>query len=161
MKALIGEHYCKLDAKGRFLLPASLRKQLPEEMQKDFVMNRGIEKCLVLHPEQVWEAQLEKIFSKNQFIEKNRRFARRFTNGATPIELDGSARVLIPKRLMEYAALSKEIVLVAQKDKIEIWDKDAYDQWLDEDDEDIALLAEEVMSEEPEPATPPPPSTDE
>lgn len=148
MKPLIGEYRCKLDAKGRFLLPTKLRKQFPEEEQAQFVINRGIEKCLVLHPQKVWEAQIEKIFSKNQFIERNRRFARRFTNGATEIELDGSARINLPKRLMEYAGMEKEIILVAQYNKVEIWDQQSYDAMMDmDDDDDIAMLAEEVMGD--------------
>jgi MraZ protein len=137
-----------LDAKGRFLLPTKLRKQFPEDAQAEFVINRGIEKCLVLHPQKVWEAQIEKIFSKNQFIEKNRRFARRFTNGATEIELDGSARINLPKRLMEYAGMDKDIILVGQYNKVEIWDEERYDAMMNmDDDDDIALLAEEVMKD--------------
>jgi MraZ protein len=110
-------------------------------------MNRGIEPCLVLHPQKVWDHMIEKIFSRNQFIEKNRRFARRFTNGSTEIVLDGNARILIPKRLMEYAGLKKDLILVAQYDKVEIWDLERYEQWLDFDDDDFGLLAEEVMGE--------------
>lgn len=129
-------------------MPTKLRKQFPEDGQAQFVINRGIEKCLVLHPQKVWEAQLEKIFSRNQFIERNRRFARRFTNGATEIELDGSARVLLPKRLMGYAGMEKEIILVAQYNKVEIWDQERYDTMMDmDDDDDIAILAEEVMGD--------------
>lgn len=129
-------------------MPTKLRKQFPEDEQAQFVINRGIEKCLVLHPQKVWEAQIEKIFSKNQFIERNRRFARRFTNGATEIELDGSARVNLPNRLMEYAGIEKEIILVAQYNKVEIWDQTRYDAMMDmDDDDDIAMLAEEVMGD--------------
>lgn len=152
MNSLIGEFNCKLDAKGRFLMPSGLRKQFPEDQQKDFVINRGMEKCLVIHPLKVWEEQIDRIFSKNQFIEKNRRFARRFTNGATSIELDGSDRVLITKRLLEYAGLTKEVVLVAQKNKIEIWDKERFETLMsEEEEEDMAQLAEDVMGGDDEP----------
>ncbi len=148
MKPLIGEYRCKLDAKGRFLLPTKLRKQFPEEEQTHFVINRGIEKCLVLHPQKEWEVQIEKIFSRNQFIERNRRFARRFTNGATEIELDGSARINLPNSLMEYAGMDKDIILVGQYNKVEIWDQKRYDEMMAmDDDDDIAMLAEEVMGD--------------
>lgn len=147
MKPLIGEFDCKLDAKGRFLLPMGLRRQLPEEQQTEFVVNRGLDTCLVLYPIQVWETELERIQSKNQFVSKNRAFTRMFLNGATPLSLDGNGRALLPKRLMEYAGLAKEIVLIAQIDKVEIWDKQAYDAWLLEPGFDFEQLAEEVMGE--------------
>lgn len=147
MKPLIGEFDCKLDAKGRFLMPAGLRRQLPEGQQSDFVVNRGLDKCLVLYPIQVWEAELERIQSKNQFVSKNRAFTRMFLNGATPLTLDSSDRALLPKRLMEHADLSKDIILIAQIDKIEIWDRDAYQAWLLEPGFDFEQLAEEVMGE--------------
>ncbi len=148
MKPLIGEYECKLDAKGRFLMPAGLRKQLPEDQQNEFVVNRGIDKCLVLYPEPVWEKELSRIQSRNQYLRENRAFTRMFLNGAQPISLDGNARVLLPKRLMEYAGLDKDIVLVAQIDKIEIWDYTAYEKWLENPDFDFEALAEKVMGEE-------------
>lgn len=145
MMSLIGEYDCKLDAKGRFLLPSGLRKQLPEGQQADFVINRGLDKCLVLYPIDVWEKELERLQSRNQYVKKNRAFTRMFLNGATRLSLDGNARVNIPKRLMDFAGLSKEIILVAQIDKVEVWDKAAYDEWLNEPGYDFESLAEEVM----------------
>ncbi|MCB0835334.1 MAG: division/cell wall cluster transcriptional repressor MraZ [Bacteroidetes bacterium] len=145
MKSLIGEYNCKLDDKGRFLMPAGLRKQLPEDEQTEFVINRGLDECLVLYPISVWEKELERIQSRNQYLKKNRAFTRMFLNGATNITLDGNARVNIPKRLQEHAKLSKEIVLVAQIDKVEIWDQETFDSWMDEPGFDFDSLAEEVM----------------
>lgn len=145
MRPIFGEFECKIDSKGRFVLPSGLKKQLPEAEQKDFVINRGLDECLVLYPLAVWERELQRIHSRNQYIEKNRAFARKFMNGATPLELDGSSRVLVPKRLMGYASLEKEIVLVASFDRIEIWGKEAYEKWLESDKWDMEELSEEVM----------------
>ena len=147
MKSLIGEYNCKLDDKGRFLMPAGLRKQLPEDQQLEFVVNRGLDECLVLYPISVWEKELERIQSRNQYLKKNRAFTRMFLNGATNLTLDGNARVNIPKRLLDHANLSKEIILVAQIDKVEIWDKATFDSWMDEPGFDFDSLAEEVMGE--------------
>lgn len=147
MKSLIGEYECKMDAKGRFLMPSGLRKQLPEDQQAEFVVNRGLDKCLVLYPNQVWEKELGRIQARNQYVKKNRAFTRWFLNGATPLTLDSSARVLIPKRLMEHAGLEKEVVLVAQIDKVEIWDKATYEDWFNSSDIDFESLAEDVMGE--------------
>ncbi|MEL6190820.1 MAG: division/cell wall cluster transcriptional repressor MraZ [Bacteroidota bacterium] len=150
MNSLIGEYDCKLDAKGRFLMPSGLRKQLPEDQQVEFIVNRGLDKCLVLYPLKVWEKELEQIQARNQYVKKNRAFTRWFLNGATPITLDGSARVNIPKRLMEHAELEKELILVAQINKVEIWDKAKYQGWFNEPDYDFEALAEEVMGDSKE-----------
>ena len=145
MKPIFGEYDCRLDAKGRFLLPSGLKKQLPEGEQNEFVINRGIDKCLVIYPISVWEKELKKIYSRNQFMAKNRAFARKYINGATRLELDGSSRVLIPKRLAEHAAIAQDIVLVAANDRIEVWDKATYEAWLGDDKHDMEKLSEEVM----------------
>lgn len=145
MRPIFGEFECKIDSKGRFALPSGLKKQLPEEEQVEFVINRGLDECLVLYPRKVWEAELEKIYARNQYSAKNRAFARKFMNGAKPLELDGSSRVLVPKQLMSHAALKKELVLVASFDRIEIWDKEVYDKWLASDKWDMEALSEEVM----------------
>ena len=150
MKPIFGEYDCKLDAKGRFLLPSGLKKQLPESQQEDFVVNRGIDQCLVLYPVKIWEKELEKIYSKNQFVAKNRAFARKFLNGATPVTLDGNSRLLLPKRLMDHGGIEKDIVLVAAFDRIEIWNQGTYETWLKDDRFDLERLSEEVMGDQEE-----------
>ncbi|MCB9234356.1 MAG: division/cell wall cluster transcriptional repressor MraZ [Bacteroidia bacterium] len=148
MKPIFGEYDCKIDSKGRFLLPSGLKKQLPENEQEEFVVNRGIDQCLVLYPLSVWERELQTIYSKNQFVAKNRAFARKFLNGATRITLDGNSRVLLPKRLNDHARISKDIVLVAAFDRVEIWDSAVYEAWLADDRYDLEKLSEEVMGDE-------------
>ena len=85
--------------------------------------------------------------SLNQFVKKNRAFARKFISGATQLELDSVGRITLPKNLLEYAGVKKELILFAYGNKIEIWDKAAYDAELDMSDNDFAGLAEEVMGE--------------
>jgi MraZ protein len=148
MHTLIGEFDCKMDGKGRFLMPAGVRRQLPEDQQSGFVVNRGLDKCLVMYPVPVWERELARIQARNQYVKKNRDFTRRFLNGATPVELDASGRVLLPKRLMEYAGLEKDILLVGQIDKVEIWDQATYEAWMANSEADFDALAEEVMGDE-------------
>lgn len=147
MISLIGEYDCKLDAKGRFLMPAGLRKQLPEGQQEEFVVNKGLDKCLVLYPIPVWEEELKRLQSRNQYVKKNRAFLRMFLNGATRMSLDGNGRLLLPKRLIEGAAMNKQIKLVAQIDKVEIWDAATYDAWMENPEFDFEELAEEVMGD--------------
>jgi MraZ protein len=148
MISLIGEYECKLDAKGRFMLPAALRKQLPDDQQVEFVINRGLDQCLVLYPQEVWDREMVRIQARSPYDRKNRAFTRMFLNGATKLSLDGNARVLLPKRLMEHASLEKDLVLIAQIDKVEIWDKQAYEQWMEDPGYDLSELAEEVMIKE-------------
>ena len=99
MTNFIGEFECKLDAKGRLMLPSSLRKQLDPAAQERFVMNRGFEKCLVLYPKNDWEYISAEVNKLNQYVKKNREFIRYFYRGATELGLDGTGRMLFPKRL--------------------------------------------------------------
>lgn len=108
-------------------------------------MNRGFEGCLVLYPMNEWEKISTKLKKLNLFVAKNRAFYRQFHNGATVITLDNNARVLIPKSLLNYAELSKEAVLFAYADRIEIWSKDRYNEVMNQNADDFADLAEDVM----------------
>ncbi|MEM8890239.1 MAG: division/cell wall cluster transcriptional repressor MraZ [Bacteroidota bacterium] len=147
MKSLIGEYHCKLDAKGRFLMPSGLRKQLPEDQQNDFVINRGLDKCLVLWPLSVWEKESAKIRALNSYDPKRRAFQRMFFSGAREVQLDGSGRVLLTSFLIEHAGLGKALVLEAQSDRVEIWDKGAFEGWMEDPGYDFGMLAEEVMKD--------------
>ena len=145
MTNLIGEYECKVDAKGRLLVPAGLRKQFSPEAEGKLFVKRGIEKCLELYQKHDWESVSEKVSSLNQFVKKNRVFARKFISGATQLELDSVGRINLPNGLLEYAGVEKELVLFAYGNKIEIWDKAVYDAELYMSDNDFAGLAEEVM----------------
>jgi MraZ protein len=147
MLGFLGEYEATLDAKGRFLLPAGFKKQLPEEGSVQFVINRGFEKCLTLYTKESWNPIFEKISKLNDFDKKVREFRRAFLNGATMIEADTAGRLLIPKNLMEYAGLEKDIVLASAVNKLEIWDKNKYQQFFDSYSDDAAFseLAQKVM----------------
>jgi len=145
MTNFIGEFDCKLDAKGRLMVPSGLRKQLSPEANESFVVNRGFEKCLVLYPKNDWDRVSAEVNQLNQYVKKNRDFIRYFYRGATELGLDGTGRILLPKRLQEYGAIGKEVVLFAYSDRIEIWNKEVYDGLLTDEPEDFANLAEEVM----------------
>lgn len=145
MIQLIGEFDCKLDAKGRLMVPSNLKKQLPSVEQEGLVINRGFEKHLVIYPKKVYEGIVAELSKLNQYEKKTREFIRFFTRGATVLSLDASGRVLLPKTLLDFAGISGDVVLACQFDKIEVWDKAAYDDLLDNEPENFANLAEEVM----------------
>ena len=146
MEHLLGEYDCKLDAKGRFVFPVGLRKQLGDDaVALGFVLNRDIfEPCLVMYPRGEWKRVSEQIAGLNRFVRKNAVFIRRFNAGATPVAPDGAGRVLLPKGLMEYAGFEKELKVVGNGERIELWDKKRYLDLLSED-LDFASLSEEVM----------------
>jgi MraZ protein len=146
MTGFLGEFESTLDAKGRFLLPAGLKKQLPEGENTRFVINRGFEKCLSLYPKQSWEPLFEKIRLLNDFDPEVRRFRRYFLNGATEVELDSAGRLLLPPNLKDYAELGKDIVLASAVDKIEIWSADNYNKFFEQyAPGDFSTLAKQVM----------------
>ncbi len=145
MTMLHGEYEVKMDAKGRVMIPAALKKQLPEAAKDSFFINRGFEKCCVLYPSNEWKAIASEIDKLSDYIQKERMFKRYFLRGASQLEMDGSARVLIPKQLQEYASLQGELVLLAYGHKVELWNKAEYNKMLNEEPSDFSALAEEVM----------------
>ena len=147
MTGFLGEFEATLDAKGRFLLPAGFKKQLPVEETDRFVINRGFENCLALYPVKSWEPLFEEIKKLNEFDPKVREFRRIFLNGATPVVPDSAGRLLVPPNLKEHAFLQKDIVLVAAVNKIEIWDSNKYKQLFESYSPDaFSNLAKEVMA---------------
>jgi MraZ protein len=146
MISFLGEFEATVDAKGRFLLPAGFKRQLPEGESTSFVINRGFEKCLTLYPIQSWKRLYDQISTLNDFDPKVREFRRYFLNGATNIEIDVAGRILIPPNLKDYAGLGKDIVLAAVVNKIEIWDKEKHQQFFEsQSPEEFSKLAQSVM----------------
>jgi MraZ protein len=146
MNGFLGEFEATLDPKGRFLLPSGFKKQLPETSQDQFVMNRGFEKCLSLFAMADWNPIFDKLKNLNDFDPKVREFKRFYLAGATIVELDTAGRLLVPRNLMDYAGLEKDIVLAANTNKIEIWDSGKYRQLFDPFSADkFSELARQVM----------------
>ena len=146
MTGFLGEYEVTVDAKGRFLVPAALKKQLAEEGAHQFVINRGLDLCLSLYPIESWNLLYAKVNKLNDFDIKASAFKRRFLNGASKVELDSAGRLLLPKNLMEYAHLEKDAVLVFVGDKIEIWDKVKYKEFFESfSQEEFKIMANEVM----------------
>lgn len=145
MTSLIGEYDCKVDAKGRFMFPVDLRKQLEALFEKGFVINRNLyQECLVLYPMSEWEKQNEKLGKLNRLIKANDVFVRKVTGGATSVQADNSGRLLLPKALTDYAKIKSDIKVLGSNNVIEIWDKTLYENFLNQD-HDIEKLAQEVF----------------
>jgi MraZ protein len=145
LKTLIGTYECKVDAKGRLMLPTSLKKQLGS-LEEGFVLKRSVfQPCLELFPMSEWSKMMLKINKLNRFIKKNNDFIRRFTAGVKMVEIDATGRLLIPKDLVFFAQIDKDIVLNSAINIIEIWDKKQYENAIENATDDFADLAEEVM----------------
>lgn len=146
MLNLIGTYECKIDAKGRLLLPSRLKKQLALLLEDGFVLKRSVfQPCLELYSMEEWAVLMKKVNGLNRFKKKNNDFIRRFTAGVKMIEVDRNGRLLVPKDLLTFAGLKKEIVLSSAINIVEIWDKTKYEQAIDDATDDFADLAEEVM----------------
>ena len=143
--SLIGEFECRLDDKSRIILPAGLKKQISPEAHDKFVINRGFEGCLVLYPQNVWDETTGKMNRLNLFVKDHRQFVRAFNNGATPLTLDSQNRLLLPKPLLDFASIDREVILFAYADRIEVWNKKTYLDLVSNEPADFAQLAEKVM----------------
>lgn len=149
MLNLIGTYECKADVKGRLMVPAPLKKQLNPVMTDGFVIKRAVfQPCLEMYPMDEWNTLMQKMGQLNRFSRKNNDFIRRFTAGVKTVELDGTGRLLIPKDLLSFAGITKEIVISSAINIVEIWDKNKYEQAIDDAANDFADLAEEVMGDE-------------
>ena len=146
MNYLIGTYECKIDVKGRLLIPSAFKKQLAPVIAKGFVLKRAVfQNCLELYPLEQWEELIKKVNSLNRFKKKNNDFIRRFTAGVKFIELDSNGRLLIPRDLIEFSNINREVTLSTSVNIIEIWDKSSYEKAIADSRHDFAQLAEEVM----------------
>lgn len=148
MLNLIGTYECKADSKGRVMVPAPLKKQLTPVTTEGFVIKRAVfQPCLEMYPMAEWNELMQKVGTLNRFNRKNNDFIRRFTAGVKTVELDATGRLLIPKDLLAFAGIKKEIVVSSAVNIVEIWDKEKYEKAINDAASDFADLAEDVMGD--------------
>ena len=146
MATFIGDYTCKVDVKGRIILPAAFKKQMSADAQDHFVVRKDIfENCLVLYAIEDWNRQLVKIRKKlNPYNREQNMFLRNFFKGTAELSLDNNNRILVPKKLMDLIGADRDVVLAGQDGRIEIWAADIYDK-IDMPAEDLANLAEKFL----------------
>ena len=143
---LIGTYECKADSKGRVMLPTSLRKQLNSVLNEGFVINRSVFNiCLELYPLAEWDNMVTQVNKLNRFVKKNNDFIRSYMSGLKMLEVDATGRVLIPRDLVTFASIKKDIVLASSVNMIEVCDKESYESSVKETLIDFVSLAEDVM----------------
>ena len=146
MEYFIGTYECKLDVKGRLMLPVSLKKQLSKTMDDGFIIKRSVfNTCLELYPSSQWNLKMQEINQLNRFNKKNIEFIRCFTSGVKIIEIDSTGRLLIPKDLIRYSNLEKDVVISSAITIVEIWDKISYEKSVNKTVDNFESLAEEIM----------------
>ena len=143
IKMFMGEFHHNIDDKGRIIIPAKLRYELGEK----FIMTRGLEKCLYIYSETEWQKIVSKL-NTLPFTKKNARtFIRTFFSGAAECEFDRQGRINIDSPLVSYADLQKECVVIGANDRIEIWSAENWQQFFEENSEQIDLIAENLFTE--------------
>jgi len=145
---ILGTYECKSDSKGRIMLPAPLKKQISSVISDGFVVKRSVfNKCLEIHPMSEWNKIVNQVNQLNRFIKKNNDFIRSYMSGLKIVNLDSSSRILIPKDLIVFAGLEKQIVLSSSVNIIEVWDKKEYEISVSKSLKNFGDLAEEVMGD--------------
>jgi len=141
-----------MDAKGRLVLPARIKANLPEASENSIVITRGFEPCLVVYPMNEWKKVFSKVSGLNEFNEEYRNFQRNFFRGNSEVELDNNGRFLIPKPLLRHAQIDKDVIVVGLGNRIELWNPDLYEKFLIKDQQEFAKLAEKYLGNEPDQA---------
>lgn len=137
----MGEYENKLDAKGRMIVPAKFRQQLNER----FIITRGLDKCLFGYTIEEWQTIEEKLKTLPMTKRDARKFTRMFFSGATEVELDKQGRINIPSTLRQYANLDKDCTVIGVSNRIEIWDRAAWNDFYDESEDNFEEIAEDLI----------------
>ena len=132
----VGDYTAKTDAKGRVFLPAIFRRQLDGMDEEALILRKDVfQKCLVLYPMSVWNAQVDDLQSRlSPWDRKDQMMLRQFVADAEQVELDSQGRILLSKNKLQYAGITSEVRFLAVVDRIEIWSKDALDALMAEAD---------------------------
>ena len=146
----IGSFKYSVDSKGRVSIPAKLRKYLTPEANDTFILTRGTAQCIDVYPMDNWkELAANKLNQLNSFDPKEAMFIRMFLQEAAEDKLDSQSRLLIPKSLIEYAGIEKDIFILGAVKKIEFWNPDKYEAYLKENVQSYDQIANEVMKMKP------------
>jgi MraZ protein len=147
MTFFTSEYESKLDSKGRLVLPSRIKSQLPVGEGNELVIRRGFEPCLIIYPMVEFKMVFSKISGLSEFNEEYRKLQRNFFSGTATVELDANGRFVIPKNMLGYAQLEKDIVLVGMGNKVEVWNPATYEKHLIKDTSELSKLAEKYLTE--------------
>lgn len=147
MPFFTSEYECKLDAKGRLVLPAKIKSSLPEATENEIVISRGFEPCLVLYPLVEYKKIFSKVAGLSEFNEEFRLLQRNFFRGISTVELDNNGRFLIPKPMLKYSQIERHAIVVGMGNRVEIWNPDSYEEYLIKDQTKFSELAQKYLGD--------------
>lgn len=137
----MGEYHHNIDDKARIVLPSKFR----EELGDAFVVTRGLEGCLFVYSKEEWINIVSKL-RELPFTKKDARaFLRFFLSGAVECQTDKQGRVALPTPLVNYANIKKECVVIGVNDRLEIWSEDAFNDYFNQNIDNISDLAEDLF----------------
>ena len=142
-----GEYSHILDEKDRFILPAKFREKAKALAKKKFFITRGLDGCLFLVSQEVWEKLEGKLKSLSFTKQQSRSFNRLYFSGASEIDIDAQGRITLPEYLKEFAKIQREIMIIGVSDRIEVWSKDRWDKFYQENKERFEEMAENLFEE--------------
>lgn len=138
---LMGEYHHSIDNKGRIIIPSKFRDELGEK----FILTRGLDGCLFVYPNNEWTNIVNKL-KELPFTKKDARsFVRFFLSGATEVEFDKQGRINIPAPLITAAELAKDCIIIGVNDRLEIWSKDRWQEFINKNEESLSDIAENLF----------------
>ena len=138
---LSGEYRHNIDLKGRIIIPSKIRSEMGERI----VITRGLDGCLFGYNEKTWDKIMQKLSTLPYTKSDVRKYTRFMTSGAITLEFDKQGRINIPNYLNQYASLDKEVVIVGVIDRIEIWSKDKWEEFMDNNIESLSDISENLF----------------
>ena len=145
MAFFTGEHECKLDAKGRLVLPSRLKSVLPEASKKSIIVRKGFESNLILYPITEFQNIYTRINSLNEFSSEQRKLKRNLFSGISQVDFDSNGRFLIPKNMISHCEIEKEVILIGVGNIIELWNPMTYKNNLIKDSKEFSSLAQKYL----------------
>ncbi len=137
----MGEFACKVDNKGRMMLPARFREDI---LDLEFVITRGLDNCIDLFPIEEWEIIEKKLRQLKTTDSKHRAYQRFVMSAATKMKLDNQGRLNLPGALLEHAKIDKNVVVTGMNNKIEIWSEEKWKEYITNTEENIEDLVDEI-----------------
>ena len=147
MAFFTSEHECRLDAKGRLVLPSRLKSVLPEASKKSIIIRKGFEPNLIIYPLHEFQNIYTRINSLNEFSSEQRKLKRNLFSSISQVDLDSNGRFLLPKSMISHTGLEKDVILVGMGNVIELWSPDNYKKYLINDANEFSKLAQKYLDE--------------
>lgn len=137
----MGEFHHSIDEKGRIIIPSKLREGLGD----NFIITRGLDGCLFIYPKEEWDNVINK-YKELPDTKDKRQFMRIFLSGASVCEYDKTGRINVPKPLVEYAKLEKDCIIIGVDERLELWSKDIWDNFINSNEEAMSNIADKLFS---------------